>query len=109
MRVVRGRRYKLIWNIAHQLPFPFASDLWAAPTWQAQYKLGMDAPYGAQTVGSYIKRAQFELFDLKSDPYEGKNLAADPKHAELLADLKDQLKQFQRRTNDPWIMKWDYE
>jgi len=109
MRVVRGRRYKLIWNIAHQLPFPFASDLWAAPTWQAQYKMGMDAPYGAQTVGSYIKRAQFELFDLKNDPYEGKNLAADPKHAELLADLKDQLKQFQRRTNDPWIMKWDYE
>ncbi|MCA9211655.1 MAG: sulfatase, partial [Planctomycetales bacterium] len=29
MRVVRGSRYKLIWNIAHPLPFPFASDLWA--------------------------------------------------------------------------------
>ena len=30
MRVVRDSNYKLIWNIAHQLPYPFASDLWAA-------------------------------------------------------------------------------
>ena len=27
MRVVRDRSYKLIWNIAHGLPYPFASDL----------------------------------------------------------------------------------
>ncbi len=32
MRVVRDRRYKLIWNVAHNQPFPFASDLWAAPS-----------------------------------------------------------------------------
>ena len=28
MRVVRDKKYKLIWNIAHPLPYPFASDLW---------------------------------------------------------------------------------
>ena len=109
MRVVRERRYKLIWNIAHPLPFPFASDLWAAPTWQAQYQLGMDAPYGAKTVGSYIQRPEFELFDLKNDPYEGHNLAGDPQHAQLLEQMKAKLKQFQRRTADPWIIKWTYE
>ncbi len=109
MRVVRERKYKLIWNIAHPLPFPFASDLWAAPTWQAQYKLGLDAPYGAMTVGSYMHRPKFELFDLEKDPHEGKNLADDPQHAETLARLVAKLKDFQRRTNDPWIMKWDYE
>lgn len=109
MRVVRERQYKLIWNIAHPLPFPFASDLWAAPTWQAQYKLGMDAPYGAKTVGSYIHRPEFELYDLEADPHEGNNLANDPKFADKLAKLKEKLKQFQRRTNDPWIVKWEYE
>ena len=36
MRAVRDREWKLIWNIAHPLPFPFASDLWAASSWQAQ-------------------------------------------------------------------------
>ncbi|RYD50154.1 MAG: heparan N-sulfatase, partial [Verrucomicrobiaceae bacterium] len=52
MRAIRDRRYKLIWNIASPLPYPFASDLWAASTWQAQYQKGLDAPYGKRTVGS---------------------------------------------------------
>ena len=109
MRVVRGRKYKLIWNIAHGQPFPFASDLWAAPTWQAQWALGMNAPYGAKTVNSYIHRPKFELYDLESDPHEGTNLSSDPLHAEVLEKLKTKLKRFQENTQDPWILKWRYE
>ncbi len=109
MRVVRGRKYKLIWNIAYPLPFPFASDLWAAPTWQAQYRLGLDAPYGAKTVGNYIQRPEFELYDIQSDPHEGNNLADNLRYAELLENMKKKLQQFQRDTNDPWILKWKYE
>jgi N-sulfoglucosamine sulfohydrolase len=109
MRVVRERRYKLIWNIAHGLPYPFASDLWAAPTWQAQWKQGMSAPYGAKTVRNYIHRPAFELYDLQEDPHEGNNLANSSKHMELLARLKKKLKAFQEQTNDPWVMKWRYE
>ena len=109
MRVVRERRYKLIWNIAHPLPYPFASDLWAAPSWQAQFKQGMDAPYGQKTVAEYIHRPEFELFDLEKDPHEARNLAAKPEHARLLEEMKKKLKEFQRRTQDAWIMKWDYE
>ena len=109
MRVVRERRYKLIWNIAHGLPYPFASDLWAAPTWQAQWKLGMSARYGAKTVRSYVHRPAFELYDIDQDPHEGKNLADSPEHADLLARLKVKMKTFQGKTNDPWILKWRYE
>jgi N-sulfoglucosamine sulfohydrolase len=109
MRVVRERRYKLIWNIAHPLPFPFASDLWAAPTWQAQYRQGPETRYGPRTVRGYIRRPEFELFDVQNDPHERVNLAGDPKHARLLEEFKGKLKEFQKRTADPWIMKWDYE
>ena len=109
MRVVRRRRYKLIWNIASPLPFPFASDLWVAPTWQAQYKLGDHAPYGAQTVGSYIHRPKFELYDIQADSHEGKNLVDQPQYAQVLANLQKEIRQFQHQTNDPWIIKWDYE
>jgi N-sulfoglucosamine sulfohydrolase len=109
MRVVRTRRYKLIWNIAHGLPYPFASDLWAAPTWQDVYKQGLDAYYGPRTVKAYIHRPQFELYDLQSDPDEVVNLAGEESHAELLAELKTKLKEFQQRTKDPWLLKWDYE
>ena len=93
MRVVRTRNHKLIWNIAHGLPYPFASDLWAAPTWQ----------------DVYIHRPKFELFDLKSDPYEATNLADDPRYADLLGQLQEKLKRFQKQTKDPWIRKWTYE
>ena len=109
MKVVHGRRYKLIWNVAHQLPYPFASDLWKAPTWQRQYEQGADTLYGKRTVERYIHRPQFELFDLANDPDETDNLASKPEHAQLLKTMQAELKTFQRKTKDPWIMKWDYE
>jgi N-sulfoglucosamine sulfohydrolase len=109
MRTVRSGKYKLIWNIAHPLPFPFASDLWEAATWQDVYKKGREALYGKRTVQAYMHRPAFELYDLEADPHEVKNLAGDPQHAKLLEELKDKLKAFQKRTSDPWISKWEYE
>jgi len=108
MRVVRRRRYKLIWNIAHGLDYPFASDLWAASTWQATIKSGRKY-YGKRTVEAYLHRSEFELYDLENDPHEVKNLAGEPKHKEVFEELKAELKAFQKRTNDPWILKWKYE
>lgn len=109
MRVVRDRNYKLIWNIAWQLPYPFASDLWAAQTWQAQFKQGPDAPYGLRTVGAYIQRAEFELFDIANDPNEQYNLALDPENIELLATYQQKIRTFQEETGDRWVLKWEYE
>ncbi len=109
MRVVRDREYKLIWNIAYPLPYPFASDLWRAPSWQAQFRLGPSAPYGTKTVGEYIQRPEFEFFHIAEDPNESNNLADDPKFADLLAKYQTRLKEYQKTTKDPWIMKWDYE
>jgi N-sulfoglucosamine sulfohydrolase len=109
MRAVRERRYKLIWNLAAPLPYPFASDLWAASTWQAQQRQGPDAPYGARTVGSYVQRPPFELYDLERDPAESRNLADDPALASRLAALKARLRALQAETEDPWALKWKYE
>ena len=109
MRVVRDSRYKLIWNIAHGLDYPFASDLWAASSWQAQFFKGQDAPYGQKTVGEYIHRAKFELYDIVNDPNETKNLAEDPNHYSTLRNYQAKLKEHQERMDDPWVMKWRYE
>ncbi len=109
MRVVRDQKYKLIWNIAHPLPYPFASDLWAASSWQAQWAQGKDAPYGTKTVGQYVQRPQFELFDIENDPNESTNLADSDGHQDVLETYKAKLKQMQKQMDDPWIMKWDYE
>lgn len=109
MRAVRGRRYKLIWNVAHQLPFPFATDLWEASTWQTAYQQGPDAMYGMRTVEEYINRPEFELFDLDADPHESNNLADDPEFVEVLQKYQAKLKQFQQATADPWLMKQMYQ
>ena len=109
MRVVRDSRYKLIWNIASGLKYPFASDLWAASSWQSQFKKGLDAPYGQKTVGDYISRPAFELYDISADPNETRNLASDPGYKEVLARYQGFLKRHQKQMEDPWAMKWDYE
>lgn len=109
MRVVQDRHYKLIWNIASGLPYPFASDLWAASSWQAQYRRGLDAPYGRRTVGQYIRRPAFELYDMAADPDEADNLAGRETHQEVLRTYQTQLREFQQETGDPWVLKWDYE
>ena len=109
MRAVRDRKFKLIWNIAYQLPYPFASDLWAASTWQAQFQKGPQAPYGQRTVNSYIHRPHFELYDISSDPNETRNLAEDPAHIKTLELYQEKIKTMQRDTDDPWIMKWQYD
>jgi N-sulfoglucosamine sulfohydrolase len=108
MRVVRERQWKLIWNIAHGLPYPFASDLWESSTWQGVVKRGEKA-YGKRSVDAYLHRPAFELYDLEADPDEVRNLASDPAHAQTLARLQAKLKAFQKSTGDPWILKWEYE
>lgn len=109
MRSVRSSRYKLIWNIAHPLPFPFATDLWESPTWQERLQEGLQAPYGPRTVGSYIQRPQFELYDLVTDPAEATNLAEAPEMQQELKGLISELQAFQKATGDPWILKWEHE
>lgn len=108
MRMIRTRKYKYILNLAHQLPFPFASDLWESPTWQGVLKRG-DTKYGRRSVESYVNRPREELYDLEKDPDELRNLAADPNQAATLADLRRRLREWQEKTQDPWLVKYTYE
>ncbi len=108
MRVVRQGDLKLIWNIAYQLPYPFASDLWAASTWQSIYR-GKGEWFGKRKVQDYLHHPEFELYDLAADPDETRNLALDEKYAETLDHMKRQLKDFQLETKDPWQIMWSHE
>lgn len=105
MRVVIDGDYKLIWNVAYQLDYPFASDLWAASTWQAIYRNDIEC-FGHKTVKDYMKRSEFELFDLSKDPNESTNLADNSDFKETLETMKAKMKDFQRKTKDPWFIIW---
>ena len=108
MRTVINERYKLIWNIAYQLPYPHATDLWASSTWQSILRTE-DQQYGPRSVNDYTYRPQFELYDIQNDPYEAQNLAGLSAYEQILTTMKESLRDYQRRTNDPWIMKWEHE
>jgi N-sulfoglucosamine sulfohydrolase len=60
-------------------------------------------------VDAFLHRPKEELYDLTRDPIELHNLAADPAHAEALADLRRRLRAWQRETNDPWAILYREE
>ncbi len=47
------------------------------------------------------KAGQVQLFNVKRDPWETRNLAADPKHAAVLAMLDARLRELMREMKDP--------
>ena len=108
MRVVRNKNYKLIYNTAYRLEYPFASDLWASSTWQSIYRNKIEY-YGQRKVQDYLNHPEFELFDLDKDPGEIHNLAGDKKFAGVLEEMKAKLKAFQKNTRDPWLIMWNHD
>lgn len=105
MRVCNKGGMKLIWNVAWQLPYPFASDLWQSSTWQSIHR-GNVKTYGKRTTDAFLHRPEFELYDLNSDPDEIHNLANNPKYKATLQNMIEELKAWQVKTNDPWYIMW---
>lgn len=63
------------------------------------------ALYGMRTLGAYLHRPQFELYDVINDPDEIHNLAYDDKYNLTVSGFVEKMKAFQKRTDDPWILK----
>ncbi len=108
MRMIRTRSHKYLRNLAHKLDYPFASDLYNSRTWQGILERG-DKTMGDRSVEQFIHRPLEELYDLEKDPHELHNVAADPKYAEVLKNLREHLKTWQVKTRDPWLVKYRYE
>jgi len=102
MRALRTREYKYILNIAAPLEFPIAGDIVSSPTWQvvaARPSVGL----GARTLQAFLHRPAEELYDLRQDPSEVRNLAADPAHREVLERMRAEMTKFRAETHDPWL------
>lgn len=108
MRMVRNKKYKLLWNIAWKTDYPTPRDLYDSLVWQEIVRTG-DSQFGPRSVDQYLHRAEFELYDIEADPNELHNLADDPAFKDVLADMIEELKEFQKNTGDRWIRKWQYQ
>lgn len=63
-----------------------------------------DPQWQQHFVWVYGKRPREELYDLRSDPQETKNVAEDPKYADARAKLEQRLLDELRSTGDPRIL-----
>lgn len=108
MRMIRTPRYKLIWNIAWQLPYPTGWNVYDSST--AEALRSPDVLYlGQRKKSAYYQRAKIELYDVIRDPDEVSNLAGNPVYAEIEEDLYSQLVSFMEDTDDPWRIKLIHE
>ena len=102
MRAVRTREYSYIVNLAAPLEFPIAGDIASSPTWRAiaaRPSVGL----GARTVEAFLHRPAEELYDLRKDPAEVHNLAAEPAHRQVLERMRAEMAKFRADTRDPWL------
>jgi N-sulfoglucosamine sulfohydrolase len=102
MRALRTREYKYIVNLAAPLEFPIAGDIASSPTWRviaARPAVGL----GARTTQAFLHRPPEELYDLRKDPAEVHNVAADPAYRALMERMRAELTKFRADTKDPWL------
>jgi uncharacterized sulfatase len=100
VRSVRDVRYKYIRNLNSNSDF---SNILTnqpnglLPAWKQAGAMA------AQRVSFYIRRPAEELYDLKEDPAELRNLAGDPRLKSVQAQLREQLDQWMKQQGDRGI------
>ncbi len=105
MRAIRDERWKYIRNLHPEYAFTTHIDVVAGrlgqraffSTWETAAKTD---PSAAAILRRYHARPAEELYDLSADPHEEHNLAADPQHAETLADLRAELNAWMKAQGD---------
>ncbi len=104
-RAVRDERWKYIRNLHPEFAFTTHIDLVAGrlgqraffSTWEAAAKTD---PQAAAILKRYHERPAEELYDLRNDPHEQSNLAAESKYAEQLAALRNELDTWMKAQGD---------
>jgi len=100
-RAVATQRWKLIRNSYVDLPNTPSADAGRSPTWQSMLKLKADNKLTPAQLRCFTTpRAEYELYDLKNDPFETKNLAGDHFHQDILTELIASLENVIEATGD---------
>lgn len=98
IRAVRDDRFKYIRNFEPQLPYAqrvaYGEEMPTMQVWRAWNKAGKLNPL--QKLFFAPSKPAEELYDCEADPHEIQNLAADPKYAKKLKQLRSAL--------DKWIV-----
>lgn len=100
-RAVRDLRYKYIINHYHDLAGTPPADAARSDTFKEMQRLYAAEALAPEASTCFLApRPREELYDLKIDPFELKNLAGDPAHRDALERLRAEHKLWERNTKD---------
>ncbi len=104
-RMIRGDRYKYILNIAPEILYTTHMDRakdhdGGREYWDSWREKSFNDEHAAALLWRYHNRPKDEFYDLKADPLELRNLAADPKYVDMVADYKNKLAVWRETQND---------
>jgi len=102
-RAIRDNRFKLVHNLLPNRENP-VYDIYLikrTPRTFTPKELENVAPEIQDAYKIFRQPPEFELYDLRNDPWEFHNLADDPRYTKQLILLKRRLAEWQQRTNDP--------
>lgn len=103
-RTVRNARFKLIENLMPDQVNPgYAFTNGRFPNAGILDAIDAAAPVVREAYQLMRRPPRYELYDLKADPHEFRNLAADPAHAQTLTAMRKQLTAWRERTADPLL------
>jgi uncharacterized sulfatase len=101
IRSVRTRDWAYIRNLdpraTHTTHIDKAKPVDGLYYWSSWVEKAKSDPAAARIVERYHQRPAEELYDLKNDPLQLRNIVADPAHAHRLSQLRTQL--------DAWMMQ----
>jgi uncharacterized sulfatase len=98
IRSVRSRQFKYIWNFTPEIAFQNACT--ESSVFQSWRDKAADDADAADKVRRYEHRPGEELYDIGEDPFEWNNLAEDPQHAEVKAELRGVLLDWMQAMGD---------
>lgn len=102
-RTVRNDRFKLIRNLMPNEVNP-GYDFAINRFFSGLDQVIEDAPEPVSSAYALMRQPpEFELYDLKEDPYEFTNLAGSSRHSGTLVDLQNRLATWRKETNDPLL------
>jgi uncharacterized sulfatase len=99
IRSVRTKRLKLIHNLMPKNSF---SNILTAGEWFKE-ELKLEQKNSQNNYSGYLKRSEYELYNILKDPFEQTNIINDPKYKKEVALLKSNLIAWMHQQGDQGI------
>lgn len=104
-RMVRTAQYKYILNLAPEILYTTHMDKakdhdGGREYWDSWHEKSFADQHAASVLWRYHNRPKEELYDVQADPQELHNLAADPRYATVMEDLRAKMSEWRKGQAD---------